>query len=98
MRRLRAVFFDLDGILVNSLHFHWLKVREFTGVDISLEEFKSVHVGNFFCGSPHVAWLSEADWGLYPGFIFDDHMSIPMVQSAKSVMSPIYPALLAQVC
>lgn len=67
---MKAIIFDLDGVLDNSFDFHLAKIKEFTGVSLKPEEYKDIHNGNFFKAGNNI--VIKTDWVAYADFIYPE--------------------------
>lgn len=60
---MKAVFFDFDGVIHNTFQVHRKGIHLTSGYDISEQEYRDMHNGNFH--DAHVAGLDHMDWGEY---------------------------------
>ena len=63
---MKAIIFDFDGVLQDTFEFHRKKIKEFSGIDLSPEEFKNIHKKNFFLNVSDkfklINWLDYRDY------------------------------------
>ncbi len=72
------LIFDHDGVIDNSFKFHVRKFCEFSGKDISLDDFRAAFMWNIFTAE----FLKDVDWEWYHNFIF-------LEQSQRSISPEI---------
>ena len=71
---MEAIIFDFDGVIHNTFDFHRGKIKEYFGVELSADEYRDMHNGNFYAHG--VAELKEADWSGYSDFIRTDQTNL----------------------
>ncbi len=67
---MKAVIFDFDGVIHDTFEFHKRKIKEFTGIELSADEFRSIHEKNFFFSMPEK--FKDTDWEKYRDFVSND--------------------------
>ncbi len=85
---LKAVFFDFDGVIHNTFDFHRNKVTEFTGIDLSEDEYKDMHNGNFY--DHKINKLKGVNWSAYPKYIHAEHSKLEMEQEIKEALCALH--------
>lgn len=68
---IKAVLFDFDGVIHNTFDFHRNKVQEYTGIELSEDEYRDMHNGNFY--SHTLDKLRDTNWTGYRDFIYQEH-------------------------
>ena len=66
---MKAIIFDFDGVIHDTFEFHRKKIKEFTGIDLSVQDFKKIHKKNFFLAVPKK--FNQINWKKYPDFVHD---------------------------
>lgn len=61
--KIKAVILDVDGVLHDSFDYHRRRIGEFVGKDLSEDEFRDMHNGNFFESVPPE--IKNTDWHAY---------------------------------
>ena len=85
---MEAIIFDFDGVIHNTFEFHFKRVKEFTGIDFSEEEFKDMHNGNFFKNKN--GKFSHIDWSGYRDYIYQDFSSLKITDQIKNVLFKLH--------
>lgn len=67
---MKAVIFDFDGVIHDTFDFHKEKIKEFTGVELSADEYRAIHEKNFYFSMPEK--FKNTDWGKYSDFVSND--------------------------
>ena len=71
---MKTLIFDFDGVIHNTFEFHRGKIKEFTGIALTVDEYKAVHRKNFFFNIPeefkHISWVD------YAKFIHNDLINL----------------------
>jgi len=67
----KAVFFDFDGVIHNTFQFHLNGIRNYFNVDLSAENYRAMHDGNFY-NAVAPKGLEHADWPAYTKSIHDE--------------------------
>ncbi|NUJ97368.1 HAD family hydrolase [Candidatus Gracilibacteria bacterium] len=78
---IKAIIFDFDGVIVDSFHFHFEKVKAFSGVDISDEQFRSLHYGNFF--EHNLEAIKNIEWEKYRDYVYTEQREISVDENIK---------------
>ena len=81
---IKAIIFDFDGVIHNTFEFHWKNIMDFTNVNLSEEEFKAIHDGNFF-DHQHKE-LENADWKGYRDYIYSKQVQLKMTVEVKDTL------------
>lgn len=81
---MKAIVFDFDGVLSDSFYFHLDKIRTFSGFNLSEDDYKNMHNGNFFESQPE--GLKHVDWVSYRDFVFDEYSNTKMREDVKSAI------------
>jgi phosphoglycolate phosphatase-like HAD superfamily hydrolase len=63
----RAIVFDFDGVIQNTFEFHRQKISKFTGHELSQDDFKGMHDGNFYNNK-----YGYTNWNKYKDYVSDD--------------------------
>jgi len=66
----KAIIFDFDGVIHDTFEFHKNKIKEFAGIEMSDQDFRDIHNGNFFKNA--VSVVSGMDWIAYRDYIYPD--------------------------
>ncbi len=82
---MKAILFDFDGVIHDTFEFHRQRVKEFTGHDFSVQEFKDIHNGNFF-NQAH-ATVKATDWRGYRDYIYPEQSRFALQDEIKNVLS-----------
>lgn len=78
---IKAIIFDFDGVIVDSFHFHFEKVKAFSWVDISDEQFRSLHYGNFF--EHNLEAIKNIEWEKYRDYVYTEQREISVDENIK---------------
>src|SRR3989338_4599720 len=81
---LKAIIFEFDGVIHNTFHFHLNKIREMTSIDLSEEDYKAMHDGNFH--SSNITLLHGTDWVAYRHFVRGELTSLKVGASVKEAL------------
>ena len=81
---MRAVIFDFDGVVYDTFDFHRRKIREFTGVDLSEDDFRSIHNGNFYSSVPDA--IKSVNWPDYVLFVYPEQSSFKIKDDVKKTI------------
>jgi HAD superfamily hydrolase (TIGR01509 family) len=81
---LKSIFFDFDGVLSNTFSVHLEEIRKFFDCDLSEQEYRDMHNGNF---SEHtISRLNGVDWLAYRDYIHSRISSLNMDNAMKYVL------------
>jgi len=78
---IKAIIFDFDGVILDSFHFHLEKIRDFSWVSLSEEEYQSVHYGNFF--EHDIETIKHIKWADYRDYIYSEQIEMPIYDNVK---------------
>lgn len=78
---IKNLIFDFDGVIVDSFDFHREKIKAFTWKELSEEDFRSMHHGNFFDHS--VEHIKTIKWSDYRDFIASEQRSFSIDEFIK---------------
>ncbi len=85
---IKAIIFDFDGVLVNSIKFHIKKIKELFGIKLTEQEFRQIHTGNFF--DSKAKNLSGLDWEKYRDFIYRDQSMHILDDKIKEILRMLH--------
>lgn len=63
MNKTTTVFFDFDGVIHNTFDFHLLHINKHYDIELTAEEYKRMHDGNFYTNSIEV--VKDIEWETY---------------------------------
>lgn len=81
---MKAIIFDFDGVIHNTVDFHKDKIKEFSGVELSDDEFRNIHNGNFFANT--VDKIRDIDWSAYKNFIYHGQSNLKIEEEMKKAL------------
>ncbi|MBI2112527.1 hypothetical protein HYT52_03265 [Candidatus Woesearchaeota archaeon] len=81
---IKAIIFDYDGVLQDTFELHRAKIKEFSGVDLSVEDYKAMHDGNFFTNV--TGKFKQINWPAYRDFIYPIHLSLRIDNNTKQII------------
>lgn len=81
------IIFDFDGVLADTFEFHRTKVLEFTGYPLTPEEYREIHMGNFFGHS--VQGLEGVDWLGYRDFLKRHFHEVVVTEETKATLQDL---------
>lgn len=81
---IKAIVFDFDGVIHDSINFHREKMGEFGGVELSRKEVEDMHNGNFFSSLPDK--LKHVDWPAYADFIYEGQSNLKIEDAMKEAL------------
>lgn len=84
---IKAVIFDFDGVLHDTFDFHRENIKKHLGVDLSKDDFRELHNGNFF--NHKLESLKNVDWDSYKDKIHTDLIDLKMDSSKKRTLSDL---------
>ena len=64
---IKNLIFDFDGVIIDSFDFHRKNIEAFAGIELSTEDLRFVHHGNFF--HHNLDSIKEIKWHEYRDFI-----------------------------
>jgi len=82
---LQTIILDYDGVVAKTFHFHLNKISEFIGREVTEEEYKAMHDGNFYVGE-RAQDLKDANWLQYRDFVFEEQVKIPIDEEVKDLI------------
>lgn len=83
-----AVIFDFDGVLADSFHFHLGQLEAFLGVPVDPEEYRAVHMGNFFDLADDSVFRG-IDWHAYRAQMRPHMRRLPLVSGMQDVLDAL---------
>lgn len=81
---IKAVIFDFDEVIHDTFEFHRMKLKEFTGHEISEEEYRAIHDGNFYEHKDNV--FINTDWEGYVKFIHPEQAAMKIRDEIRQVL------------
>lgn len=81
---MKAILFDFDGVLHDTFEFHREKIAEFTGSELSPQEYRDMHNGNFFGHA--IPELRSVDWVAYRDSIEERFGDLEMTEEVREVL------------
>lgn len=83
--RTKAIIFDFDGVIHDTLEFHREKIREFADIDLAPQEFRAMLCGgNFFQSVPEE--IRNVDWRGYTDFIRSEQSALKVESEIKEIL------------
>ncbi|MDA3840590.1 MAG: HAD hydrolase-like protein [Patescibacteria group bacterium] len=67
---MKAILFDFDGVIHDTFEFHRKKVKDFSGISLSKEDYRDMHKKNFYLNTPEE--FKNVNWKGYGEFICND--------------------------
>jgi len=83
----QEIIFDFDGVVHDTFHFHLGRVRRFFGIELSEQDFRDMHNGNFYESVPKA--LINADWEAYRDHIAPEFVTLEMSDRIKDVIGSL---------
>lgn len=83
--KIKAIIFDFDGVIQDTFHFHHKKIKQFTNIKLSENQFRDIHNGNFF-NDKNKQLLGGVDWVGYRDFIYEDQSRLNIEEKTKDVL------------
>ncbi|MCK5594161.1 MAG: HAD family hydrolase [Candidatus Aenigmarchaeota archaeon] len=81
---IRAIIFDFDGVIHDTFDFHRMKLKQFTGHEISKESYRDIHDGNFYEHEDNV--FINTDWDGYVKFIHPEQSALKIKDEIRQVL------------
>jgi HAD superfamily hydrolase (TIGR01509 family) len=81
---MKTIIFDYDGVLVDTFDFHLRKVNEIYDIDLSAQEFKDVHNGNFF--DTKLDKFEGIDFSKYAEIVSTEQSKLPLNKRANELL------------
>ncbi len=81
---MKAIIFDFDGVIHDTFEFHLNKIKQFTGIQFSKEEFSALHNGNFF--NSKIKNFKKIDWVKYREFVYDDFIFLKLNEEIRTIL------------
>jgi len=78
---IRTIIFDVDGVLCDTFEFHRIRIAEFVGTMMSVDDFRNIHNGNFFETVPQE--IKDTDWRAYAKYIYHEQSALLIVDATK---------------
>ncbi len=85
-----AIFFDFDGVLVDSFAFHLKHLNEDARLPVSAERLRDLHAVNFHEATQHDATFDGVDWVKYHQLIAPAEAKQPMHPLAQATIRELY--------
>ncbi|MBT3817044.1 MAG: HAD family hydrolase [Candidatus Magasanikbacteria bacterium] len=85
---MKTLIFDFDGVIHDTFEFHRGNINELFGVDVSMQEYKDMHNGNFFSDFPDM--LKDVNWNEYGDYITAKHSLLKIEQGIKDFFIKLY--------
>jgi phosphoglycolate phosphatase len=82
---IKSVVFDFDGVLADSFEFHRERVGKFIGCDLSIQEYKDIHNGNFFDEDLNKKFKG-VNWQDYRDLIYDEQIVWDLDENIREVV------------
>lgn len=83
----KAIIFDFDGVIHDTFNFHKNNIKQIFGIDLSDQEFKDIHNGNFYQNTNHA--LKNIDWPKYVRTIENAQGNLEIEQTIKDIMAQL---------
>jgi HAD superfamily hydrolase (TIGR01509 family) len=71
---IKTLIFDFDGVIHDTFDFHRHKIIEFSGRELTEEDYRDMHNGNFYEFSHSIT--EKTDWYKYSKFINQDFVNL----------------------
>jgi phosphoglycolate phosphatase len=84
MKLTKAIIFDFDGVIGDTFEFHYNKVNEFIGINLTKAAFRDIHDGNFFATLPDE--IKTVNWEEYRDYIYEEMVEIKMREEIKNLL------------
>lgn len=81
---MKAIIFDFDGVIHDTIEFHIKKIKDLSSIDLSLKEYKQIHTGNFFTTVPEK--FKHIDWNVYREYISKEFSELKIKEEIKNVI------------
>ncbi len=81
---MKHIIFDYDGVLVDSFNFHLSKINGLYKIDLTAEEYRSSHDGNFYA-SKLDKWTA-IDFSEYAQRVSKNQAKLPVRNEVKDVL------------
>lgn len=78
---MKELFFDFDGVIHDTFEFHRDRIKEFSGVALTIDEYRAIHRKNFFFNIPEE--FKHISWTEYSKFIHDDFVKLKVKPEIK---------------
>ena len=86
---MKAIVFDFDGVLINSLGFHTQKFQAFANVPVSSDDLREMSYGNVHQSKPQK--FQHVDWSTYNDFIHADYITMEIHTEIKQTVERLAP-------
>lgn len=83
-RGIKAILFDFDGVIHDTFEFHRGKIKEFTGVELSPQEYRDQHNGNFHYSDNN--FVQSVDWFGYRDYVYTDQAALPIRKDIRKTL------------
>ncbi|NCU42312.1 MAG: HAD family hydrolase [Candidatus Moranbacteria bacterium] len=87
MEKKNYIFFDFDGVLHNTFFVHLREIRKFSNIDLTEQEYRDLHNGNFFENREEK--LKNFDWNGYRDYVHSRISSLTMEKRIKNVLETL---------
>ncbi len=81
---MKAIIFDFDGVIHDTFEFHRSKINKYCKTNLSEQNYKDIHNGNFFDNAPDE--LKNTDWIKYRDLI---HHELSSLKTKKEIKATI---------
>jgi len=81
------LFFDFDGVLHNTFDVHLQGLRDYSGKDLTEQEYRDLHNGNFF--NHNQGKLKDLDWLGYREYMRSHMAELTMGEQMKGAVESL---------
>jgi len=81
---MKNIIFDYDGVLVDTFDFHLQKVNEIYNINLTAQEYKDVHDGNFF--NANLSKFEGIDFSKYAEAVSEEQGELPLNESIHTLL------------
>jgi phosphoglycolate phosphatase-like HAD superfamily hydrolase len=79
--KIKALISDFDGVVSDSMDFHYQAIQKFSGISLSYEDFAGMHDGNFFAHT--LPKFRNVDWEGYKSFVFSEQQNLVIQEECR---------------
>lgn len=83
------IFFDFDGVLHNTFDLHLRELRNFSGTDLTEQEYRDLHNGNFYENKEEK--LKDMNWLGYRDHILPHVEELVVEERIKKTLDALKP-------
>lgn len=80
----KAIFFDYDGVILDSFDFHHKNINKFTNSNLNIKKFKNMYTGNFFESVPES--IKKTNWNKYVLAISKEHDKLKIDKNTQETL------------